>query len=185
MQVTKNIIKFNEMLIAIPKAMKGVWDMSENRWGYKRTKQYMQELESLESLSFELTTLLLPWISVLISIVFVFWFKDFATSLAKGLKFKQNPLFNEGDKVLLEGQDAIIVKIGLRSTVFGLYTDRGYTWRVIANERLEYVKLEKIIDTNVHMDSEAEQGKRIQGLIDQAQDDKIKANKERIDKLEK
>ena len=145
----------------------------------------MQELESLESLIFELTTLLLPWISVLISIVFVFWFKDFATSLAKGLKFKQNPLFNEGDKVLLEGQDAIIVKIGLRSTVFGLYTDRGYTWRVIANERLEYVKLEKIIDTNVHMDSEAEQGKRIQGLIDQAQDDKIKANKERIDKLEK
>lgn len=145
----------------------------------------MDELESLESLSFELTTLLLPWISVLISIVFVFWFKDFATSLAKGLKFKQNPLFNEGDKVLLEGQDAIIVKIGLRSTVFGLYTDRGYTWRVIANERLEYVKLEKIIDTNVHMDSEAEQGKRIQGLIDQAQDDKIKANKERIDRLEK
>tara|TARA_B100000085_G_C18163189_1_gene358351 strand:+ start:22 stop:459 length:438 start_codon:yes stop_codon:yes gene_type:complete len=145
----------------------------------------MDELESLESLSLELSTLLLPWISVLISIVFVFWFKDFATSLAKGLKFKQNPLFNEGDKVLLEGQDAIIVKIGLRSTVFGLYTDRGYTWRVIANERLEYVKLEKIIDTNVHMDSEAEQGKRIQGLIDQAQDDKIKANKERIDKLEK
>ena len=145
----------------------------------------MDELESLESLSFELTTLLLPWISVLISIVFVFWFKDFATSLAKGLKFKQNPLFNEGDKVLLEGQDAIIVKIGLRSTVFGLYTDRGYTWRVIANERLEYVKLEKIIDTNVHMDSEAEQGKRIQGLIDQAQDDKIKANSKRIDKLEK
>jgi len=145
----------------------------------------MQELESLESLSFELTTLLLPWISILISIVFVFWFKDFATSLAKGLKFKQNPLFNEGDKVLLEGQDAIIVKIGLRSTVFGLYTDRGYTWRVIANERLEYVKLEKIIDTNVHMDSEAEQGKRIQGLIDQAQDDKIKANSKRIDKLEK
>jgi len=145
----------------------------------------MQELQSLESLSFELTTLLLPWISILISIVFVFWFKDFATSLAKGLKFKQNPLFNEGDKVLLEGQDAIIIKIGLRSTVFGLYTDRGYTWRVIANERLEYVKLEKIIDTNVHMDSDAEKGKRIQSLIDQAQDDKIKANRERIDKLEK
>ena len=145
----------------------------------------MQELQSLESLSFELTTLLLPWISILISIVFVFWFKDFATSLAKGLKFKQNPLFNEGDKVLLEGQDAIIIKIGLRSTVFGLYTDRGYTWRVIANERLEYVKLEKIIDTNVHMDSDAEKGKRIQSLIDQAQDDKINANKERIDRLEK
>ena len=145
----------------------------------------MESITQLEEMGLEITHLLLPWISVLISIVFVFWFKDFATSLAKGLKFKQNPLFNEGDKVLLEGQDAIIVKIGLRSTVFGLYTERGYTWRVIANERLEYVKLEKIIDTNVHMDSEAEQGKRIQGLIDQAQDDKIKANKERIDRLEK
>ena len=145
----------------------------------------MESIVQLEEMGLELTHLLLPWISVLISIVFVFWFKDFATSLAKGLKFKQNPLFNEGDKVILEDQDAIIIKIGLRSTVFGLYTDRGYTWRVIANERLEYVKLEKIIDTNVHMDSEAEQGKRIQGLIDQAQDDKIKANKERIDRLEK
>ena len=38
MQVTKNIIKFNNMLIEIPKAMKGVWDMSENRWGYKPKK---------------------------------------------------------------------------------------------------------------------------------------------------
>jgi len=145
----------------------------------------MESFNQLEEMGLEITHLLLPWISVLISIVFVFWFKDFATSLAKGLKFRNNPLFNEGDKVLLEDQDAIIMKIGLRSTVFGLYTERGYTWRVIANERLEYVKLEKIIDSNVHMDSEAEQGKRIQGLIDKAQDDKIKANKERIDKLEK
>ena len=145
----------------------------------------MESFNQLEEMGLEITHLLLPWISVLISIVFVFWFKDFATSLAKGLKFRNNPLFNEGDKVLLEDQDAIIMKIGLRSTVFGLYTERGYTWRVIANERLEYVKLEKIIDSNVHMDSEAEQGKRIQSLIDKAQDDKIKANKERIDKLEK
>ena len=145
----------------------------------------MDSIQELEHLSIELTQLILPWISVLISIVFVFWFKDFATSLAKGFKFKQNPLFNEGDKVLLEGQDAIILKIGLRSTVFGLYTSRGYTWRVIANERLEYLKLEKLIDNNVHMDSDAEKGKRIQSLIDKAQNDKIKANTKRIDKLEK
>ena len=93
-------------------------------------------------------------------------------------------MFNEGDKCILEGQDAIIIKIGLRSTVFGLYTERGYTWRVIANERLEYLKLEKIIDSNVHMDSEAEQGKRIQHLIDKSQDQKIQANKDRLDKLD-
>ena len=36
MQLTKNIVKFNNFLIGIPKAMKGIWDLSENRWGYKK-----------------------------------------------------------------------------------------------------------------------------------------------------
>ena len=38
MQVTKNILKFNNMLIQIPETMKGVWDKSENRWGYRKVK---------------------------------------------------------------------------------------------------------------------------------------------------
>lgn len=140
-------------------------------------------VEGLEELSIEFTQLLLPWISILLSIVMVFWFKDFATSLAKGLKFKQNPLFNEGDKCLLEGEEAIIVKIGIRSTVFGLYTNRGYTWRVVPNERIEYLKLEKVIDKDVHLDSDAEKGRRLQVLIDKAQDAKIQANKDAIKNL--
>ena len=137
----------------------------------------------LEELSIELTQFILPWISVLLSIVLVFWFKDFATSLAKGLKFKQNPLFNEGDKCLLEGEEAIIVKIGIRSTVFGLYTIRGYTWRVVPNERIEYLKLEKVINKDLHIDTDEEKGRRIQELIDKAQDAKIQANKEAIKSL--
>ena len=36
MQITKNIVKFNKMLVSIPKAMKGIWDKSENRWGYRK-----------------------------------------------------------------------------------------------------------------------------------------------------
>ena len=36
MQVTKNIIKLSNMLIRIPDDCKRVWDMSENRWGYKK-----------------------------------------------------------------------------------------------------------------------------------------------------
>ena len=36
MQITKNIVKFNKMLIRIPDECKRVWDMSENRWGYKK-----------------------------------------------------------------------------------------------------------------------------------------------------
>ena len=141
-------------------------------------------MDDLNSLSMEVTDFILPWIGILISLVIAIWFKDFATSLAKGLKFKQNPLFNEGDKCLLEGEEAIIVKIGIRSTVFGLYTKRGYTWRVVPNERIEYLKLEKVIDKDVHLDSDAEKGRRIQELIDKAQDAKIKANTAAIERLE-
>ena len=52
----------------------------------------------------------------------------------QGLKFRFNPAFNEGDEVLLDGEQAIIVKIGLRETVFGCYGNRGYTWRYVAND---------------------------------------------------
>ena len=38
MQVTKNVVKFNKLLVKIPKATKRVWDLSENRWGYKYDK---------------------------------------------------------------------------------------------------------------------------------------------------
>ena len=36
MQLTKNIIKFKEILIKIPKQTNRIWDLSENRWGYKK-----------------------------------------------------------------------------------------------------------------------------------------------------
>ena len=35
MLLTKNIIKFNKLLVKIPKQTKRVWDLAENRWGYK------------------------------------------------------------------------------------------------------------------------------------------------------
>jgi hypothetical protein len=38
MQVTKNVIRFNNMLVKIPQDTKRVWDLSENRWGYKYAK---------------------------------------------------------------------------------------------------------------------------------------------------
>ncbi len=37
MQLTNNLIKFsNTYMIRIPKDTKRVWDLSENRWGYKK-----------------------------------------------------------------------------------------------------------------------------------------------------
>ena len=81
-------------------------------------------MTGFDELGIQLTDLLAPWIAILISISAAFWFKDFATNLMIGLKYRTNSHFNEGDHVILDGKDAIIVKFGTRETVFGIYTDR-------------------------------------------------------------
>ena len=133
----------------------------------------------------ELSDFLLPWIGVLISLVVAIWFKDFATGLAKGLKFKMDPAFNEGDEVLLDGELAMIVKIGARQTVFGVYSDRGYTWRYVPNERIPVLKLEKVIKKDLHVDTDEEVALKMKALIDKVQDEKIAANSQEIEKLKK
>tara|TARA_B100001057_G_scaffold385403_1_gene392133 strand:- start:577 stop:1020 length:444 start_codon:yes stop_codon:yes gene_type:complete len=135
----------------------------------------------LNTLSMDLSNMLLPWIAVLVSLVIAIWVKDFATALAKGLRFKFDPAFNEGEEVLLDGELAMIVKIGARQTVFGVYSHRGYTWRYVPNERIPYLKLEKVIKKDLHVDTEEEKAQKMKTLIDKAQDDDILANKKAID----
>ena len=106
--------------------------------------------------------------------------RDAATSFVKGAKFRFNPAFQEGDKVLLEGNPALIVKIGLSETVFGVYGDEGYTWRYVPNTRIEYLKLEKIVDPELHRDTDQEKAQRI---IDTIQDANIEANQQEIKKI--
>lgn len=137
----------------------------------------------MEQLGLDVTDLLMPWISVLISLLVAIWMKDYATSLAKGLKFKMNPAFNEGDEVLLDGELSMIVKIGTRETVFGVYSDRGYTWRYVPNERIPYLKLEKVINKELHLDTDEERAMKLKSTIDTIQDAQINSNKEAIDKL--
>ena len=91
--------------------------------------------------SMTLATLLVPWISILLSLMIAFWLKDFTQNFMVGLKFRMNSAFTEGDKVLLDGHDALIVKIGMRDTVFGVYSDKGYTWRYVPNVRIPMLKL--------------------------------------------
>ena len=45
--------------------------------------------------SAKITQFILPWIGILLSLMIAIWVKDFATSLAKGLKFKMNKSFQE------------------------------------------------------------------------------------------
>lgn len=142
----------------------------------------MQEIQTIEALSGDLTALILPWIAVLISAIIAFMLKDFVTNFAKGMAFQMNRAFNEGDKVILDGSDAIIVKVGMKQTVFGVFSDKGYTWRYVPNERIPFLKLEKVVDSELHKDSEEEKGRRLQRMIDSAQDEKIDSNHDHIAK---
>ena len=129
----------------------------------------------------KLTELLVPWIAILLSIMIAFWLKDFAQNFLVGLKFRMNRAFNEGDKVLLDGKDAIIVKIGIRDTVFGVYSDKGYTWRYVPNIKIPNLKLEKIINPELHLDTENEKAEKLQKMIDKYQDDRIAENQKAVE----
>ena len=141
------------------------------------------EIMSATGVGLELTHLVMPFISALMLLVITLWFKDFATKIAKGMAFKMNKSFNEGDTVILDGSDALIVKIGLSETVFGVYSDKGYTWRYVPNERIPMLKLEKVINKDLHLDTEQEKAEKLQAMIDRHQDTKISANKEAIEEI--
>ena len=137
----------------------------------------------METQTAQLTEFILPWVGILISLIIAVWVKDIATGLAKGLKFQMNKAFNEGDKVLLEGDDAVIIKIGISETVFGVYSDKGYIWRYVPNERIHTLKLEKIINPDLHLDTDRDKAEKIQALIDANQDKHIVKNREAIESL--
>ena len=137
----------------------------------------------METQTAQLTEFILPWVGILISLIIAVWVKDIATGLAKGLKFQMNKAFNEGDKVLLEGDDAVIIKIGISETVFGVYSDKGYIWRYVPNERIHTLKLEKIINPELHLDTDREKAEKLQALIDANQDKHIVSNREAIESL--
>ena len=100
--------------------------------------------------SLDITNFLMPWIAVLISIISALLVKDWVTSFVKGLKFKLNSAFNPGDIVILDDQEAVIISIGITRTVFEKVDKRGIVWRYVPNERLTYLKLEKVIRKDVH-----------------------------------
>ena len=128
----------------------------------------------------ELSEYYVEFIGFLLTLIVGLSVRDAATSFVKGAKFRFNPAFKEGDKVILDGNPALIVKIGLSETVFGVYGDEGYTWRYVPNTRIEFLKLEKIVDPDLHRDTDQE---RAQKLVDAMQDAKIKTNGDEIAKI--
>ena len=137
----------------------------------------------ISEFGFEIADLLKPWIAILASGIIALWLKDWITSFVQGAKFRMNRAFNESDQVILDGHPAHIVKIGPTQTVFGVYSDKGYTWRYVPNTRIQFLKLEKIVDPELHLDSPQEKARKLQQMIDAGQDEKIASNKDAIEKL--
>ena len=97
----------------------------------------------------DITSFLMPWITVLLSIIIALFVKDISASIAKGIKFKMAKEFRPGDVVILDAQEATIIHIGLTQTVFERVGERGLVWRYVPNERIQFLKLEKVIRTDV------------------------------------
>jgi len=130
------------------------------------------EILGTAGVGMEITNLLLPFVAALMMLVITLWFKDFAGKIAKGLAFQMNKDFQEGDKVILDGEKALIVKVGLTQTVFGITKNAGefggdYCWRYVPNERIPFLKLEKVIFDNTPVLNEEkikENGQKIENL---------------------
>ena len=120
----------------------------------------MQKLPTIE-----LSDFYIEFIGYALSILVMLWIKDAIGSFLEGMKFRNNKHFKEGDKVLLEGQQAMIITIGWRQSVFGVYGKDGYTWRFIPNKRIESLKLEKIVDPDLHPDTAVERAQKLQDIL--------------------
>ena len=108
------------------------------------------EIPTANAAAMEITEFLLPYIGMVMIVIIGFMIKDFATKLRKGIAFSMNKQFQEGDKVLIDGERALIVKIGITQSVFGISKSNGefdgdYVWRYVPNEKIENLKIEKII----------------------------------------
>ena len=60
----------------------------------------------------ELSDFYVEFIEIALSILVIMWVKDLVASFMEGMKFRTNKHFNEGDKVLLDGKQAMIISIG-------------------------------------------------------------------------
>jgi hypothetical protein len=105
---------------------------------------------TVTELSNHLTVLFLPIIAVVMTVFFAMIIKDAGAAIAKGVAFRFNGTFREGDVVFLDGERAIVVKIGVLQSVFGITKEDGtYCWRYVPNTRMHTLKLEKILNLSL------------------------------------
>jgi len=105
---------------------------------------------TVTQLSEHLTVLFLPVIAVVMTVLFGMALRDMAAAIAKGMAFRYSGVFKEGDIVFLDGERAIVVKLGIMQSVFGITKEDGtYCWRYINNTKVDNLKLEKILNLSL------------------------------------
>ena len=87
----------------------------------------------------------ITWITALLSLTVALVVKDFLTTFVAGFFFYMNRDFSEGHHVYIDGEEAIIIKVGLRNTIFEIKNGRGETWRYVPNDKIKNLKLERVI----------------------------------------
>ena len=94
----------------------------------------------------DLTNALVPLIAIFLSLGLGVFIKDLITNFITGIRFKFDGSFNEGDKCIVDGDRAVLVRVGIYESVFAITNGRGHVWRYVPNERIKFLKIEKIIE---------------------------------------
>lgn len=85
------------------------------------------------------------YISIGSGLIITLVIKDLLSSFANGVSFYIDKNFHEGDNVILNGEEATIVKIGLMRTIFRKKANSN--WYFVHNDRIKYLNLEKKIES--------------------------------------
>ena len=99
----------------------------------------------LETEAMQISQFLQPLIGLGITAIFAFWLKEAVSDFVASVRWKMKPGFEPGHVVILEGEEATIISIGLRETIFEIDNGRGKVWRYIENKRMPMMRLEKLI----------------------------------------
>ena len=113
----------------------------------------MKELTDINSMSIEFVELITPMLVIMLALILTLMVRDFAANFMNGLKFRMHSSFNEGDTCVLDGEKAIIVKIGFYETIIQIDNGRGTVWRYLPNDRIKFYKLEKLVKESEKTDS--------------------------------
>jgi small-conductance mechanosensitive channel len=117
----------------------------------------------------ELSEYYIELIGFLFSLLIGLSIKDLATSFVKGLMFRFGNL-KEGDRIIVNNEEGMLIKIGLQQTIIALYTDKGLVWRYVPNTRIPMLNLSKVVDSELHPDSKFEKATKIKKLLKETED---------------